>query len=811
MATVGSRTLLDHEVGEKSAPKRSIARRRLTFLCLVLIAVLGVAFVNWRHTYVSWRMHAARLALLESNPESAVEILEQAANIQPDRTELLYLLARAYRRTGDLGKGQQYLDRAASQGWSTEQINQQRYLAMLQTGQAEQVEPYFKRWLQAGASDELAVEYYEAQAQSLLHSYRFKEAMVCLNYWIDWRPRSIRARMWRAEIWERILYHAEAIAEYQQVLEQSPDYFEARRGLARNYFEANKIDLALAEFTRCLQLDPKDAEARIGSARCQRRLTNYAAAEKQLLELTTAQLTAEQRVTVLTELASIKLEQSRPEEAIELLTESNDARANPVAQYVLSRAYSRMGDGERAASHGAESKRLYARYTRLAEITTELLTEPVNADLRCEAGKILMELGMAREGAAWMSTALGDDPRHEETHAALAQYYAEVGELGSAETHRSRAETDGLLERVVTSVHSNDVHRIREQLTALEDGSGPASLKQLLRAALLVHERNPDAALAELELVLQLARNRVRTCALVLSGQALTQLGRQKEAERVWIEVVTETPDAVEAHRWLAMMYYELGAMDAARTHALRVGELMPQDPRPYRLLGLMRKDSEHYEDAIAYYQEALSRRPLPPGLHEIQLELAECQMKLGEYTAALATLRDCPRSVKALVLRAECHFSTSAREQADILLQEALLESPDDFPALMLQATMALEHLDLPTAATALTRALAVRPRDYQANLLMMQTFQRMGKREQALEISQKVNELRKLRLEFSELHRRAATNPTDAAIRYRLGQVAMHLDRPELAQGWFRATLAMDPAHKEARRELELLTATP
>jgi thioredoxin-like negative regulator of GroEL len=73
-------------------------------------------------------------------------------------------------------------------------------------------------------------------------------------------------------------------------------------------------------------------------------------------------------------------------------------------------------------------------------------------------------------------------------------------------------------------------------------------------------------------------------------------------------------------------------------------------------------------------------------------------------------------------------------------------------------------------------------------------------------------VEELRKLRLEFSELHERATANPSDVSIRFRLGQVAQQLDRPELAQGWFRAVLAMDPQHEDARRGLaQLLTEKP
>lgn len=427
----------------KPRQKKRFSLRRLDLLCAGLVLVLVVALFSWRWIFVTWQIHLARQTLLESEPETALKILERAERLQPDRAELLYLLARAHRRSGDLEKARQYLDRAASQDWPAEQLNQQRYLAILQSGQLDQVEPYFKRMLQDGASDELAVEFYEAQARALLHSYRFKEAMVCLNFWIDWRPKTVRPRLWRGEIWERILYYSDAISEYTHVLELAPHNVEARRRLARSLLEVNKADLALHEFMQCLNVDPEDTDARIGTAKCHQRLGNSAEAEQQLRDILKSNLTSEQKADVVTELATIMLEQKQHGEAIKLLTEAIDTvRSNPVAQYVLSRAYTQAGDVDRAAAHGAESKRIYAQYARLAEITLELLAEPANADLRYEAGRILMEQGLVREGAAWMTTALTDNPLHREAHTALAKYFSEIGDARLAKYHQALAEPD---------------------------------------------------------------------------------------------------------------------------------------------------------------------------------------------------------------------------------------------------------------------------------------------------------------------------------------------------------------------------------
>lgn len=356
--------------------------------------------------------------------------------------------------------------------------------------------------------------------------------------------------------------------------------------------------------------------------------------------------------------------------------------------------------------------------------------------------------------------------------------------------------------RALEALDAKDFDQVREQLEALEDESRYAAHRHFLQGALLLQEGNPSSALQEFELAVPEEEIRVR--ALVLSGQAMCQLGQQKNAERLWLEAVAEDSEAVQAYRCLAMLYYDLGAMDHAQKYALRVADLDRQDPRPYRLLGLMRKDSEHYEDAVKYYLESLRRNPQPPAREEILLELAESQIKLGQNEAALATLKDCPRSVNRLVLEAECNFSINRREQAEALLQEGLRQSPDDFSALLLQGTMALERGDPAAAVAALSRSVEVRPKDYQARFQLAQAYRRLGNREQAEKHNQLAEQIKQIRLEFSELHQRAAEQPSDAEVRYRLGHIAQQLDQPDLARLWLQAALALDPQHEPARREL-------
>ena len=60
-------------------------------------------------------------------------------------------------------------------------------------------------------------------------------------------------------------------------------------------------------------------------------------------------------------------------------------------------------------------------------------------------------------------------------------------------------------------------------------------------------------------------------------------------------------------------------------------------------------------------------------------------------------------------------------------------------------------------------------------------------------------------------ESQKTAFADTSDAELRCRLGQVALELDRPELARGWFQASLAIDPQHQDAQRSLRQLVAMP
>ena len=70
----------------------------------------------------------------------------------------------------------------------------------------------------------------------------------------------------------------------------------------------------------------------------------------------------------------------------------------------------------------------------MEKIARILVDRPGNADLRYEAGKIFMDMGMKEDGAAWLQTVLQMQPNHPQARETLETYLhdREVGTGGQS-------------------------------------------------------------------------------------------------------------------------------------------------------------------------------------------------------------------------------------------------------------------------------------------------------------------------------------------------------------------------------------------
>jgi len=408
-----------------------------TVVCLLMIVAWGC-----RKAYVAWHVRAARAALSEGNAGLALVALRQAEPYARTDAEILFLLARALRRHDELTDVHAYLDRAVLAGWPEDQVRHQRYLILMQTGNFNQAENYLTQILGAGSvSDELAAEIYEARVKGYFSIYDLKEALVCIEYWLKWRPHERQARMWRAEIWERTSVLQEAISDYRKVLEHDPKDFEARLKLADALLLQHDVQGALGEYQKCVAGRPDDVAALLGVMKCQLRIGDLSQAKTGLRALLERDLSATQKGEVLLELGEMALFNLDYPQAADYLSQARVA--DPTNRFIyqpLSRAYARLGKTDLAEEAKRRGEEITKRFGRISELTNKMVLDPQNPELRYETGMLFFAEGATNDGAVWLLTALKYDPEHRKTHAALADYYEGIGNAVAAGRHRRMAE-----------------------------------------------------------------------------------------------------------------------------------------------------------------------------------------------------------------------------------------------------------------------------------------------------------------------------------------------------------------------------------
>lgn len=288
------------------------------------------------------------------------------------------------------------------------------------------------------------------------------------------------------------------------------------------------------------------------------------------------------------------------------------------------------------------------------------------------------------------------------------------------------------------------------------------------------------------------------------AAQCFYQSGLYLQAIQVAQLALQLDPAALDARRWLAAAYYDLGANSHAVNELEQISEQAPTDPRPDRLLGLIAKDGEQFPRAIGHYQESLKRDPLQPDAQIIRTELAESQIKLGKFADSLATLSECEHTAIVLTLQAECQNGLGNFDEAVSLLRRAIKLDPRYFTAKLTLGTLLLDRGQIEDAKTILTDAVRTGPPSSKARFQLSQALRRSNQIDAADEELRQMQQIQAMEREFSDLHDTAASQPNNADIRFRIGELAQKLGKPELASVWLRAAVAINPSHPRARAAL-------
>lgn len=361
------------------------------------------------------------------------------------------------------------------------------------------------------------------------------------------------------------------------------------------------------------------------------------------------------------------------------------------------------------------------------------------------------------------------------------------------------------LRRAIGTLQSRDWERLQYQKLSLPTAPRYAAVNHLFAGALELEQRQFEQALRDFRYAVGVPK--ARPLALLLTGEALYGEGRFREAEMNFNLALQEDPQLVDAHRWLAIGYYDIGLMHEAVGHLQLVAELDPQDARPHRVMAVIHTDLGSLAVAVEDYEESLRRNPDQPDREEILTELAQVQLSLKRFDDAQRTLAECPPTAEALAIEATCAHEVGDAQRARQLAEKALQLDSEKRAARVVLGKLALDERRYDDAVARLAEGVKLAPADYDLRYTLVVALRAAGQKDEAEKHLAVVEELRNLREHFDELVQDASKEPYSAEIRYQLGLIADRLDTPEVARSWFKAAVALDANHIGAQRRLREL----
>jgi tetratricopeptide (TPR) repeat protein len=392
----------------------------------ILLALLGagLAFQGW--AYLNYR--GAQRDLADGNLVGAQLHLARCLKVWFWGAETHLLAAQAERKAGDLDQAADHLRKSRAFGGRGDAIELEWQLLAVQQGRLAAVKPFLiERMAQDGADTPMIAE---VLVPAFIQNYELDNAMHCLERWLEHEPKRIEACRYRAQLCTLLGNDAEAVESYQQLVALEPEDDTARLRLAELLARQHRPQDALKEFELLQSRQGETPAVLCGRAACLREL-NRPDEARALLERVLGQELRND--LALTERARLALDVESAAEAEKWLRRSLAERpTDPDLLSSLLHCLRKQGKANEAKDVEGTLQKVERELDRLQAITRQLAINPHNADLRYEAGQILLRNGHAAEGLRWLASALQEDPTHLPTRQALATYARNGDDKGQA-------------------------------------------------------------------------------------------------------------------------------------------------------------------------------------------------------------------------------------------------------------------------------------------------------------------------------------------------------------------------------------------
>jgi tetratricopeptide (TPR) repeat protein len=411
---------------------------KTTAVVIVLLLLAGTGAGFYLYALHQWK--AAKAAVKAGRQDEAQRRLEICLFVWPRSVEVHLLAARSARLKGNFEGAETHLNRCIKlEHGSTEAIQLEFLLMRAQGGEEDEVAPDLLTLYVDNGSHESAL-ILETLARAYMHQLRYAPAFDCLDRWIAVAPDSAEALRWRGWILERMNDHMGAMKDYEHALELDPDLVPVRLRIAELYLEKSNADEALPHLERLARQDPNraDVKARLGQCRFVQGEPEEA---RRLLESAVEELPNDSALLVtLSKLESQENHSAKAEQwarrALKVDPTDTDAEFALVA---ILQAQARWDEADAALEEHRKHTKMLRRVAQLLQ--QEAARPGSDPDSLSELGALFLPTN-EQVGLFWLHRALQQNPAHQPSHKALADYYEQKGEKDKAAFHRRQLKSE---------------------------------------------------------------------------------------------------------------------------------------------------------------------------------------------------------------------------------------------------------------------------------------------------------------------------------------------------------------------------------
>jgi Tfp pilus assembly protein PilF len=400
----------------------------LLVVCLVVTTVRV-----WPASEASQAWNETQTALQRRDLAGASASLERYIQQRPDEPEAWLLSAQIARRRGEFEQAASRLERCQQLGGVTPRTRMEWDLLRVQQGDLQDIDAKLRETIGPEHPDAILV--LEALAKGYLKVERLVDAAQACELWISRQPEHPWPWVCRGRIFERTGKRDQAAADYQQALTKAPEDRDAHLALGSLLLVQRKAAEAAEHFEYVLSTVPNDSTALLGLAECRVELGVC----REALPLLDRVTSPDAARTDLFLRGKVAWTQGDAAGAEKWLREAVRAAPDNAAALHLLVQCLRQQEHKEANQFAERLAQLQNDLRRLEDLIHAVATRPDDAGLRVESGTIALRLGRTGEARRWLNSALLAKGDHRLVHAALAEYYIQIGDEPAAMAHRRLA------------------------------------------------------------------------------------------------------------------------------------------------------------------------------------------------------------------------------------------------------------------------------------------------------------------------------------------------------------------------------------